>query len=342
MAKRSLLVAGAILLALLSNFARALFLIWIAATENVSAVERWHDIAGYVIVAVVFCGSLLLAAALAKRGMRNAEGGIEKSSHSQFPISHSPFAIPHFPFILSLLCLLAIEIGVEGWYRSHERGLIARERWTARWPETARDFHDIHMDERTRRILRFDEGRGATWRITGGTASVPSTTQQDDTAVVPPREEAALLYFFRWRPGSNSALLANVHRPDVCLPASGWVQRGDYGIRSYRITENFSLPFRHFLFAQPGPAGRQRFAHAFFCSREDKVRNDSDASLAREEFAQEPSEWSRREKVNLVLQGRRHLGQQVMEFVLLTREEVGREQAEAQFASLVPELVERK
>jgi exosortase len=318
--KRCLLLGGSVLLALLANFGRALFLIWIAATESISAVDRWHDIAGYVIVGVVFLGSLALAAALAKgqRLKAKVENGGKKRPQ---------FLLSTLAFSLSLAWVIAVDACVEGWYRMHERGLIARERWTARWPETAKDFHDIHMDEKTRRILRFDEGRGATWRLESGSRRT---------------EDAALLYFFRWRPGSNSALLANVHRPDVCLPASGWVQRGDYGIRSYRITENFSLPFRHFLFSQTGPGGRQHFAHAFFCLREDRVRIDSDDSLAREEFAQEPSEWSRREKVNLVMQGRRHLGQQVMEFVLLTREEIGREEAEARFAALVQELVERK
>ena len=330
LAKRCLLVAGAVLLALLSNFGRALFLIWIAATENVSAVDRWHDIAGYVIVAVVFLGSLLLAGALARRP---EVGGQRSEQKSESPFHRLPSSVLRPPFlILSLAWLLAVEIGVEGWYRMHERGLIARERWMARWPEHAKDFRDIHIDETTKRILRFDEGRGATWRIRRSEVGGQRTEE----------EEAALLYFFRWRAGSNSALLANLHRPDVCLPASGWIQRGDFGIRSYRITENFSLPFRHFVFAQAGPGGRQRFAQAFFCLREDKVRNDNDASLAREEFAQEPSEWSRHERVSLAVQGRRHLGQQVMEFVLLSREEVGAEDAEAQFASLVQELVERK
>jgi len=283
----------------------------------------------------VFCGSLELAAALGRhsKGQR-LKAKVEKEETSpelQSPISFfQPFLPSTFSFLLCFAWLVAIEAGVEAWYRMHERGLVAREGWTARWPETAKDFHDIHMDERTKRILRFDEGRGATWRLTS------------DLRHPIPEPESALLYFFRWRPGGNSALLANVHRPDVCLPASGWVQMGDYGIRSYRVTENFSLPFRHFLFSQSGPAGRQRFAHAFFCLREDRVRNDSDSSLAQEEFAQEPSEWSRRERVNLVVQGRRHLGQQVMELVLISREEVGREQAEEQFTSLVQGLVERK
>jgi hypothetical protein len=159
--------------------------------------------------------------------------------------------------------------------------------------------------------------------------------------------DSALLYFFRWRAGGNSALLANVHRPDVCLPASGWIQAGDYGIRFYPVSARLSLPFRHFLFSQGGAtagstasASRQRFAHAFYCLREDRVRNESEEGLAREQFAQEPSDWSRRERLGLVVQGRRHLGQQVMEFVLITTQNVRDEDAEARFAEALPGLIE--
>jgi len=67
-ARRILLVIGALLIALLANLARALFLVWVAATQNVSAVDRWHDIAGYTIVAIVFLGSLLLARLLDRDG----------------------------------------------------------------------------------------------------------------------------------------------------------------------------------------------------------------------------------------------------------------------------------
>jgi exosortase len=331
--KRCLLVAGALGIAILANFGRAFFLVWIAATKNVAAVDTWHDLAGYAIVALVFCGSLLLAAVLSRgKKVESRKAKVENGAKSDLRpapcVPPSPFLLSNFYFLLSLLWLLAIEIGVETWYRSHERGLVAREGWTARWPETARDFRDIHLDETTKRILRFDEGRGATWRL-------PKTDGGGRTA-----DEAALLYFFRWRPGGNSALLANLHRPDVCLPASGWVQVGDFGIRAYRITDNFSLPFRHFLFSQNTAVGRPRFAHAFYCLREDRVRSDAEDSLGREEFAQEPSEWSRRERVSLVMEGRRHLGQQVMEFVLLMREDGGREATESTFATLVAGVVQ--
>src|SRR5689334_21541262 len=84
-------------------------------------------------------------------------------------------------------------------------------------------------------------------RNAGGNPNTADGNRHSKTAIRKSDTESALLYFYRWRPGSNSALLAHLHRPVVCLPASGWTQIGDYGIKSYRITETFSLPFRHFL-----------------------------------------------------------------------------------------------
>src|SRR5256885_1003826 len=104
--KRCLLLGGAVFLALLANFGRALFLIWIAATESVSAVERWHDIAGYVIVAVVFCGSLLLTAILNRdRKVERLKAKVE-NGENRLP----QLLLSTLTFLLCLLWLLAVEI----------------------------------------------------------------------------------------------------------------------------------------------------------------------------------------------------------------------------------------
>ena len=59
--RRLALVVCAVVIALLANFLRAVFLVRIAATENLSEVSRWHDIAGYSIIAFVFVATLALA-----------------------------------------------------------------------------------------------------------------------------------------------------------------------------------------------------------------------------------------------------------------------------------------
>jgi exosortase len=336
--RRIVLVLGAVTIAIIANFGRALFLVWVAATESVSAVERWHDLAGYVIVAVVFGGSLALSAVLNrdKVGSRKEELR-NKSQESRIDADErSPrFLLPTSYFLIFFLSLLAIEGAVESWYRMHERGLVVRQQWSAKWPEKTEGFREVALDETTRRLLRFDEGRGAAWRVK------PEIGDRR-TEMGPP--DMALLYFFRWQPGKNSALLANLHRPDVCLPAAGWVQVADHGVKEYSVTPTLKLPFRHFVFAQnpasgPGP-GRQRFAHAFYCLREDRARATADdTAAAREQLGEEPSRWTRNERISLVVEGRRHLGQQVMEFVLLSGKEMGAEEAEGRFGRLIRELV---
>src|SRR5205823_1659329 len=44
--RRVALDAAAIGIAFIGNCARAFFLVWIAATKNIQAVDRWHDLAG--------------------------------------------------------------------------------------------------------------------------------------------------------------------------------------------------------------------------------------------------------------------------------------------------------
>src|SRR5438093_10302887 len=58
--RRFVLVAGAIAIALAANLCRAVFLVWIAATQNISEVSRWHNLAGYAIVGLVFVGTVIL------------------------------------------------------------------------------------------------------------------------------------------------------------------------------------------------------------------------------------------------------------------------------------------
>jgi hypothetical protein len=148
------------------------------------------------------------------------------------------------------------------------------------------------------------------------------------------------LYLFRWKPGRNSALLANLHRPDVCLPAVGWIQVADNGVRDYRVSASFALPFRHFEFRRGIPGNStQETAHAFYCLSEDRAVGASASGSELPQMSGSRSSWTRVERIRTVLEGRRHLGQQVMEFVILSRVPIDLDQAEARFAQALPELI---
>jgi len=360
--RRIALLCAAAAIAFVGNYARAFFLVWIAATQNVSAIDRWHDFAGYSIVATVFVGSLGLAAllgrgpaaakpptqdrsgvpwatpqAFASRRAWRAEIRDQKSEvNEEKPSVHeSNFAFPRFSFLIcALVWLVAVEVGSVWWYRAHERNLVASTPWTVHWPESAPDFHLLKLDEEVRRTLRFDEGEAASW-------SCQPIDWVETVNRATPTRITCFAYFFRWKPGRNSALLANLHRPDVCLPAIGWEQVADNGVRQYSAVASFALPFRHFEFrhgTKENPPAQQ-VANAFYCLWEDRAPAGTVAASLLPQMTTSPSTWTRGERVRAVLEGRRHLGQQVMEVVLRTRGVIDQKEAQAEFAALLPRLI---
>ena len=93
------------------------------AGEALEALGRWHDMIG---TAALLCGmaGMLLLAWLWKREPED-EPGAAKS-----PATREAFAQP----VMALVWLAVVFVGTEFWYRSHERQLIERPRWTASWP----------------------------------------------------------------------------------------------------------------------------------------------------------------------------------------------------------------
>ena len=341
--RRLALVAGAVAIALFANFLRAVFLVGVAATKNISEVSRWHDVAGYTIVALVFVGTMGLAYWLGKSKIRNPKSepiGQKSDVRGQTP--HSAIRIPQSGIIFALCWLLFIEIGTAAWYRVHERNLVSGIRWSVQWPGQAPNFRKLKIDEEIRSVLRFDKGEAAAW-----TLNSPSKVQifAQPTASGTSNTISCFLYVFRWKPGKNSALLANLHRPDVCLPASGWTQVADDGVRNYPVSGSSELPFRHFEFQRAFENSAPQTAHAFYCLSEDRAagasasRQDANATPNSPGMYGSPSEWTRTERLRTVLEGRRHLGQQVIEAIFVSSEPLSAVDAESHLRDLIRDVV---
>ena len=339
--RRITLVLCALAVALLGNFGRAFFLVWIAATRQTEAVSSWHDIAGYSIVALVFVTTIALAAKLARNGYQLSVNGYRETENKE-QITNNPQdkrdlrRIPWGFSLAGLVCLVTIEIGVEAWYRVHETKMSSRLRWTVQWPESVPGFREIPIDEQIKNALRFDEGRQGAWPISD--ESVPSPSTPRGAAPERPSIVQCTLFLFRWQPGTTTILRARAHRPDICLPSAGWRQTTDHGVRDYPIAENLALPFRHFTFIRSFPGQRDLFAEAFFCMHEDSVRTDQASGAHFDPNSSRPTTWSFPDRYRVVRQGLRNPGQQVMQMIFIAPNEVGGAAAEARFAKLVRDL----
>ena len=374
--RRVALIAGAVAIALIANFLRAVFLVVIAATKNISEISRWHDVAGYTIIALVFLGTMGLAYLLGKSEVRSQKSEVGKqevqsaaepmgsatqkaksrqvaaselgnervSIRNEFTRRGGQSAIASYYLVFAFCWLLFIEIGTAAWYRLHETNLVTSTRWSVRWPERALNFRELKIDEEIRSVLRFDEGQAAAWTITSSLASAGFPLVNGSATPMNQLRQntiAGFLYVFRWKPGRNSALLANLHRPDVCLPASGWTQLVDDGVRNYPVSGPFELPFRHFEFQRAFENSTPQTAHAFYCLSEDRAAGSSappsGANLP--SMSGSRSEWTRSERLRTVLEGRRHLGQQVIEAIFIGDAGYSAAEAESHLRDLVREVV---
>src|SRR5262249_8227000 len=145
--RRLALVVCAVVIALFANFIRAVFLVQVAATENLSEVGRWHDIAGYTVIGLVFVATLALAYLFGKSEIRGngceatarvSNPKSETKGHAvQSAFSNQQSAIPVMYMTAALCWLMFVEIGTAGWYRLHERNLVSGVRWNVQWPEQA-------------------------------------------------------------------------------------------------------------------------------------------------------------------------------------------------------------
>src|SRR5207237_8453090 len=105
--------------------------------------------------------------------------------------------------------LLLVEASVQIWYRAHQ--IAASSRWAVHWPESENNYKPVPIAPEAESLLHFNEGGGAAWECDDGNRWI--------------------MYFFKWLPGRTAARFVKVHRPDICLPASGRTMERNNGLR---------------------------------------------------------------------------------------------------------------
>jgi exosortase/archaeosortase family protein len=231
--RRSVLCLAGFALSFLFNLARMSLLVWVAARQGLAAIASWHDPAGVTILVACFLALWLAAVWLGKKQgveggkrpgeigediSRAKEGGgrpgevTNQTSRAKEGAGQRTTGIPTlstFNFQLSTLQKLALalgtwivvsEVSVEAWYRSHETRVPEAAQWTTAWPAENPTLKELPLAGVTRQILRYDEGRSATWRE---------------------GDWVWQAVFLRWRPGRTAMHLAQNHTPEVCMTGAG-------------------------------------------------------------------------------------------------------------------------
>lgn len=185
------------------------------------------------------------------------------------------------PQLIALAWLAVVFAGTEIWYRSHERQLIERPRWQASWPAGNETVTPLPIAETTRVILYYDEAKSAAWED--------------------PRGVRWWSFFAHWKPQRAALQLVRSHSPEICLPAIGRtfrMARPDLNLRAGSVP----LDFRSYEFEQNG-----RPLFVFVCIQEDKrvAANSTD-----------PDEWNLRGRLRAAFQGKRNLGQRLLEIAV--------------------------
>ena len=262
------------------NIARATVLVAIAAKQSPAALERWHDLVGWVALVLGMVG--LMAIAWLLRGEERKKGfGVSRPGDRVAQETPRASAVQTCKHSLAALAWLAFVFGAtELWYRIHERELVERTAWQARAPNESRP---VSIPEETRAILRYNQASSAAWQNPPGVHWWS--------------------FFARWEPRRTALTLVRSHSPEICLPAVGrtFVRElppVDFAANSVR------LPFRGYEFLQEG-----QLLFVFVAIQDDKT-SFADAALG-------TSDWSAWGRLRAAWRGERHLGQRLLELAVI-------------------------
>jgi len=273
-ARRFLLVAIGAVLAFICNVVRTAILVWVGTHRGLAGIESWHDPAGLTILIACLFGLWLVSLIMLRRGSATASSTAIERQPAPVCFSWATLAV------LAAWVIIA-EGAVQIWYRSHQT--IASSHWAVQWPDSESNYKSVPIAPEAESLLQYNEGGGASWEGKDG--------------------HQWLMFFFRWFPGRTAARFVKVHRPDICLPASGRTMERDNGLRMLAVN-GVNLPIRSYRFQDRGAP-----LHVFYCYWDARSSYENAA-------AAELEDWSFRGRVRAALQGRREIGAQILEIVV--------------------------
>jgi exosortase len=243
--RRFVLVFAGIVVALFLNLVRAVGLSAIAANRGLSAVDQWHDAAGFIEYGAIL--ALLVGFAwILEPNAEAASNRRRQPAENLAGLRPLPTGISVFAFLM----IVSAAVATATWFGLHESAFQGASRWTVQRPSTSSEsFPNLivyPIPRQTQELLRAEEGWSYGWPGEGGL----------DFRV----------FFFRWPRAGNAYVYASLggHSPEICMPASGFildevvgdVQTSAHGVplifRQYRFRSSTETVYAFYCFWEYG------------------------------------------------------------------------------------------
>jgi exosortase len=297
LARRLWLIFGGFAMSFGFNLARMSVLVWVAAHHGITAIDKWHDPTGVTILLACFFALWGLGILLTEKQI-SVQPAVNTATLAAPPQSKRRLV----PLLVVLVAwFVAVDISVEAWYCWHELRLPPAAQWTILWPTDNPTFKDLALPDRTRQILRYDEGRSAVWET---------------------KESAWQAVFLRWKPGRTALHLAQNHTPAVCMAAAGHDLKM-VSDRTWFTVGGLRLPFIVYSVEDA-----TKPVYVFYCLWDDRASEQGRGT--------QPLNYGNR--LAPVLEGLRNPGQRSLEITLAGDLDVT--QAEAVFQNQIQSLIQ--
>ena len=207
MKNRAALVGGAFLIAIMVNVVRTLSLAMLGQHYGRDALEQWHDRVGLLAQVVVVTVCWVLTGWLIARSQRWSRGRFRNGERPETNRKHEfsrPVRLRGWVFCAAAIWIVGSEATARLWFeRSNFGPANAQLRWNWRMPPAIDGLRREHLPARWITVMAADGGYAGSWlRDTDG--------------------RRRYIYGFHWREGRPAAIFATHHRPEDCLPGSGF------------------------------------------------------------------------------------------------------------------------
>ena len=274
--QRTVLTLSSFAVAFLVNLGRTYTLAYAGGVHGSEKLSELHDIAGYVALALCLSGIWLIAYLFSRFSPSvSPKTNLPNETPSTVSNWRSTAAVGG----IILMWVAISEISTAVWYKAKESKLIQAPVWDIEWPKNVDNFREEPFSDITSKILKFSEGKSASWSQSDG--------------------DQWTMYLLKWNEGRVSKSLAGAHSPDICLPAAGFKLHSFLGYHVITI-DKLDLQFRVYLFKD----GENSYFYVFHCIWEDKYLPEEDIL--------EIKPLSRKARIEAVLAGKRNLGQKVL------------------------------